>query len=89
MGKIVQRITVTAVIAMFSFAPLLVGCSSSPSEEQARQLKDLKAEVSSLEGEVAAKEKDKADMEKQVAEKKEKLQQCNEDQETIKAAMKK
>ncbi len=65
----------------------IVGCSSSPSEEQMRQLNDLKAEVSSLEKQVADKAREKAGLEKQIAEKNGKLQQCQADQESVKKGL--
>ena len=74
--------------ATFCFAVFVVGCSSSPSDEQKRQLDDLKAEVSSVEGQVSAKEKEKADLEKQVAEKNGKVQQCKADQNAVKSIVK-
>jgi septal ring factor EnvC (AmiA/AmiB activator) len=69
-----------------SFGFALVGCSSNATEEQMRQLNDLKTEVSSLEQQVSAKEKEKADLEKVVAEKNGKLQQCQADKEAVKGA---
>ncbi len=63
------------------------GCSSSPSDEEMRQLNDLKAQTSALEKQVADKTRDKAALEKQLAEKNGKLQQCQSDQEAVKKAL--
>ena len=66
---------------------VLSGCSSSPSEEQLKQLNDLKQEVSSLDKQVSDKQREKADLEKQIAEKNGKLQQCQSDQEAVKKGL--
>jgi chromosome segregation ATPase len=66
---------------------MAAGCSSSPSEEEMRQLDDLKAQASSLEKQVADKTREKAAIEKQLAEKNGKLQQCQSDQEAVKKAL--
>ena len=73
------------IVAMaVSGAMMLASCSSSPSEEQMKQLNNLKQEVSSLEKQVADKTREKADLEKQIAEKNGKLQQCQSDQDAVK-----
>lgn len=79
------RTTKFITIAMvFSFFLVMVSCSSSPTEEQMRQLNDLKAETASLEQQIAAREKDKSVLEKEVAEKNERLQHCMADKEAVK-----
>jgi outer membrane murein-binding lipoprotein Lpp len=75
------------------FAVFLIGglmlssCSSSPSDEEMKQLRDLKDQVSSLENKVATLQRDKAGLEKQIAEKNGKLQQCQSDQEMVKKGL--
>ena len=66
---------------------MLSSCSSSPSEEQMKQLNDLRQEVSSLERQVADKNREKSGIEKQIAEKNGKLQQCQSDQEAVKKGL--
>ena len=66
---------------------VLVGCSSSPSDEEMANLAALKKEVASLQGKVDEANRDKASLEKQIAEKNGKLQQCQSDQETVKKAL--
>lgn len=61
-----------------------IGCSSGTSDEEMKQLNDVKAEVSSLEKQVAQREQEKAALQKEVADKDRKLQQCMKDQETVK-----
>lgn len=88
MQLIMRRAQIFTLAMTLSFGMSLIGCSSNASEEELRQLNDLKAEVTSLESQVSAKEKEKADLEKQVAEKNGKLQQCNADQAAVRGSMK-
>ncbi len=88
MAIIHRRFKRAIIAATLCFAVAVIGCSSSPSDEQKRQLDDMKAEITSLEQQVSAKEKDKADLEKQVAEKNGKLQECAADQNTVKSSAK-
>lgn len=88
MNILMRQVTLITMTLALSSAPLVVGCSSSASEEETRQLNDLKAEVSSLEQQITAKEKEKANHEKQVAEKNAKLQQCMADRDAVKGTMK-
>ena len=84
MKKVVQYLVVLALLAGGS---LLSGCSSSPSEEELKQLDDLKASVQALQRKVADKKAEKANLEKQIAEKNGKLQQCQSDQEAVKKGL--
>ena len=88
MAVISRRLRIGIAAATFCFGVFVAGCSSSPSDEQKRQLDDLRAEVSSLENQAAAKEKQKADLEKQVAEKNGRMQQCKADQVAVKSVTK-
>jgi septal ring factor EnvC (AmiA/AmiB activator) len=62
---------------------MMSGCSSGPSEEELKQLSDLKAEYASLQKEVATLSQEKEALEKQVAEKNAQLKKCYADQETV------
>ena len=84
MHKLTRMVTVFAVTLLLSVPLALVGCSSSPDEEQMKQLNDLEAEVASLQKEVQDKEQDKASLERQVAEKNAKIKKCNDDQQIVK-----
>ena len=76
------------IIALFLTGGVLFsGCSSSPSEEELKQLNDLKSDVSSLDKQVNDKKREKANLEKQIAEKNGKLQQCQSDQEAVKKGL--
>lgn len=83
MNKLMRRVNLFLILTALSFSIALVGCSSSPTEDEMRQLNDLKAEVTSLEQQISAKEKEKADLEKQVAEKNGRLQQCKTDKDAV------
>ena len=84
MNKLIKPFLIALVV---SGGFVLAGCSSSPSEEQLKQLNDLKQEVSSLEKQVSDMQHQKADLEKQIAEKNGKLQQCQSDQEAVKKGL--
>lgn len=62
---------------------LLTGCSSSPSEEELRQLNQLKDELASLQKQVAQLEQQKSALEREVAEKNAKLKDCADDQQVV------
>lgn len=78
----------TAMVAVaLSCAIVLGGCSSSPSDEELRQLSDLRQEVSSLDRQVQDKQKEKAELDKNIADKNAKLKQCQSDQEEVKKGL--
>jgi outer membrane murein-binding lipoprotein Lpp len=79
-----RAITALCATLLVSGGLVLSGCSSSPSEEQMKQLNDLKEEVASLQKDVSAKEQQKAALEKEIAEKNAKLKKCNDDQQVVK-----
>jgi len=74
-------------VSLLAAGLVLSSCSSSPSEEEMKQLNDLKTQVSALEKQIADKKGEKAVLEKQVAEKNGKLQQCQSDQEAVKKGL--
>jgi len=69
---------------LFSGGMVLSGCSSSPNEEQMKQLNDLKDEVASLQKDVSAKDEQKSALAKEIADKNAKLKKCNDDQQVVK-----
>jgi septal ring factor EnvC (AmiA/AmiB activator) len=75
---------VTIIGVTLLFCASLVGCSSSPSEEQLKQLSDLRNEVAQMEKDIAAKEQQKAALEQEVAGKNAKLKKCTDDQAVVK-----
>lgn len=84
MGKIVHSVSAVCLLAV---ALLIVGCARTPTEEEMRQLNDLKAEVASLERQVRDKQSEKADIERMIADKNKKLSECRDDQEAVKKAL--
>ena len=67
---------------------LLVGCSSNATEEELKQLEDLKAEVTSLENELASKQSELDNLKKAIAEKDAQLKKCAEDKAAAEKALK-
>jgi septal ring factor EnvC (AmiA/AmiB activator) len=62
---------------------MLAACSSSPSEDELRQLNQLKDEVASLQRQVSQIDQQKSALEKEIAEKNAKLKNCADDQATV------
>ncbi len=84
MRKILKLVT----IAFFIFGGLVfTGCTKYASDEEMKQLNDLKAQVTSLEDDIKKLQADKAALEKTVADKNGKLKQCQSDQDAVKKAM--
>jgi outer membrane murein-binding lipoprotein Lpp len=84
MHKLNRTVTALGMAILFTGSLALVGCSSSPSEEELKQLQDLKSEVAALQRDISAKEADKAALEKEVAEKNAKMKKCQDDQVVVK-----
>ena len=68
-----------ALIGCAMMGMVLTGCSSKPSDQELKQLEDLKAEVSSLEKQISAAESEKAALQKSIADKDAQLAQCTKD----------
>ena len=84
MRNLARMVIVSGVALLFSSSVVLMGCSSTPSEEELKQLNNLKGEVASLEKEIAAKEQQKAALEREIAEKNAKLKKLMDDQQIVK-----
>ncbi len=65
-----------------------VGCGSKPSEDELKQLNDLKAEVTSLQNEIAARESEKAALMKSISDKEAQLAQCAKDKDALQQRLK-
>jgi len=65
--------------ALVAFA----GCSSSPNEEEMKQLDDLKSEVASLQRDISNKEQQRGTLDREVADKNARVKKCNDDQQTV------
>lgn len=88
MQKLGYQLTILVMVTTLAFAFLVGGCARTASEEEMRQLNDLKAEVASLEQQITAKEKEKSDLEKNNAEKNAKLQECAADKDIVRGTAK-
>jgi septal ring factor EnvC (AmiA/AmiB activator) len=75
------------IIGLAMMAATLVGCSNKPSDEELKQLEDLKAQVTSLEKEIASKAAEKDALLKAIAEKDAKLAQCTKDKDAVQAKL--
>jgi septal ring factor EnvC (AmiA/AmiB activator) len=64
------------------------GCSNKPSDDEMKQLTDLKAEVASLEKDIAARESEKAALVKTIADKDAQLARCSKDKEALQSRIK-
>jgi outer membrane murein-binding lipoprotein Lpp len=84
MQQRIRTVTGTTVALLLVGSFLLAGCSSSPNEEEMRQLQDLNAEVDALGKEVSASAARKSELDKQIAELKAKIQKSNDDMATVK-----
>lgn len=84
MQKLRRMVIAGGMTLLVSGTLILAGCSSSPDEEQMKQLNDLKEEVAALQKDLAAKQQQQGTLEREIAEKNAKLTKCNDDQQTVK-----
>jgi outer membrane murein-binding lipoprotein Lpp len=83
----VRKIRPLLVAALFCGGLALWGCSSAPSDDELRQLSELKKQADQLDSEVKTKKADVAALSKRIADRNAALQQCQSDQEAVKKAM--
>jgi len=80
-----KKVTFPLIIAgLVAGSVFLGGCTRHPSEEEMRQLNDLKAEVASLEKQVSDREGAKVSLQKQIAAKEDRMKWCAGEQEVVK-----
>jgi septal ring factor EnvC (AmiA/AmiB activator) len=80
-----KKVTFPLIIAgLVAGSVFLGGCTRHPSEEEMRQLNDLKAEVASLEKQVSDREGAKANLQKQIATKEDRMKWCAGEQDAVK-----
>jgi outer membrane murein-binding lipoprotein Lpp len=72
------------IVALMAGSVFLGGCTRHPSEEEMRQLDDLKAEVASLEKQVSERSGAKSDLQKQIAGKEDRMKWCASEQDVVK-----
>jgi uncharacterized protein YlxW (UPF0749 family) len=80
-----KRMTFPLIIAgLMAGSVFLAGCTRHPSEEEMRQLDDLKAEVASLQKQVNERTNSKSDLQKQIAAKEDRMKWCASEQDAVK-----
>ncbi|MGA9365792.1 MAG: hypothetical protein WBW16_15630 [Bacteroidota bacterium] len=80
-----KKVTFPLIIAaLVAGSVFLGGCTRHPSEEEMRQLNDLKAEVASLEKQVSERDGAKANLQKQIAAKEDRMKWCAGEQDAVK-----
>jgi septal ring factor EnvC (AmiA/AmiB activator) len=84
MQKLSRMVTALGMALLFTGSVVLIGCSSKPSEEELKQLADLKSEVSSLKQTITSKESEKASLEKQIADLNAKVKKVQDDMGVVK-----
>ncbi len=87
MVKVLKTSTILILGGLLTASVMLSGCTSRASEDEMKQLNDLKAEVASLNKDISQKERDKATLEREVSEKDAKLQQSTKDKEVVKSRL--
>jgi outer membrane murein-binding lipoprotein Lpp len=80
--------SMTLMIGALMIAGLAAGCSSNATEDELRQLEELKAEVASMEQEVQNLEAEKAALQKSIADKDAQLKKCNDDKAVVEQRLK-
>jgi septal ring factor EnvC (AmiA/AmiB activator) len=70
-------------VCLLAGSLMLGACSSSPSEDELRQLNQLRDEVASLQRQVSQIQQQKSALEKEIADKNMKLKDCADDQATV------
>lgn len=76
------------LIGCAMMAMVLTSCSSKPSDQDLKQLNDLKAEVTSLENQISAAQSEKAALQKSIADKDAQLAQCTKDKDAVQQRLK-
>lgn len=84
MQKLNRMVTALGMALLFTGSVVLIGCSSKPSEEELKQLADLKSEVSSLKQTISSKEAEKANLEKMIADLNAKVKKVQDDMGVVK-----
>jgi septal ring factor EnvC (AmiA/AmiB activator) len=71
------------LVGFAMMAMVLTSCSSKPSDQELKQLDDLKAEVASLQTQISAAQSEKAALQKSIADKDAQLAQCMKDKDAV------
>jgi len=79
---------VPTIIGCVMMALVLTSCSSKPSDQELKQLEDLKAEVTSLQNQISAAQSEKASLQKSIAGKDAQIAQLTKDIEAVQQRLK-
>ncbi len=77
-----------AIIGCAMLALVLTSCSSKPSDQELKQLEDLKAEVTSLQNQISAAQSEKATLQKSIADKDAQIAQLTKDIQAVQQRLK-
>lgn len=83
-----KRPLASIIVGCALMAMVATGCSNKPSDEEFKQLEDLKAEVASLERQISAAESEKAALQKAIADKDAQLAQCTKEKDALQSRLK-
>ena len=75
------------VVSIFAGAMFFAGCSNNATDEEMRQLANMRSEISSLQNQISEKQREKCDLQRQISDRDEKLRQCQADQDEAKKAL--
>lgn len=79
--------SVILAVSIFAGAIVCAGCSNNASDEEMKQLSNLRSEISSLEQQISSKQQEKTGLQQQIDDRDAKLKQCQADQEEAKRAL--
>ena len=83
-----KRPIASTIVGCALMAMVVTGCSNKPSDQELKQLEDLKAEVTSLEKQISAAESEKAALQKAIADKDAQLAQCTKEKDALQSRLK-
>ena len=76
------------LIGCAMMAMVLTSCSSKPSDQELKQLNDLKAEITSLQNQISSMQSQKAALEKSIADKDAQIAQLTKDKNAVQQRLK-
>ncbi len=71
------------LVACAMMAMVLTSCSSKPSDQEIKQLNDLKAEITSLQNQISSEQSQKAALQKSIADKDAQIAQLTKDKNSV------
>jgi septal ring factor EnvC (AmiA/AmiB activator) len=76
------------LVGFAMMAMVLTSCSSKPSDQELKQLDDLKAEVTSLQTQISAAQSEKVALQKSIADKDAQIAQLTKDKDAVQQRLK-